>query len=256
MKKVITTIFAVVLLIFVSCNKSSNPVSNNTNQNSAAVYYPGNTGSSFNYSVQIDSLGGQSSQGERTVSFTGSTTIDNTSYFIQSNSTVLPVSTTNTNSYFRRTDGGVFFFVDTTGLYSYLGSYTAVIDKELDILSGSLDNNVSWKVFKLNVLSFSIIDLTAYYKGSEGITLNLNSGQVNKSAEKINYIFTLIIPDIGGPIPPKTSSFEATCWFVKDLGLVKSQGNLTIINAISGYKIDFADTTKTILQNLTSYEIK
>ena len=266
MKKVNVIIFAVVLLLFVSCNKSSNPVNNNSNQNSAAVYYPGNTGSNYNYSVQIDSLGGQSSQGERTVSFAGSTTIDNTSYFIQSNSTVLPNSTTNTNSYFRRTDGGVFFYIDTTGLYRFIpaslaASLTVEADKELGVLTSNLDVNNPWKAYKLNVkygslFSLSIIDLTAYYQGTEDLTLNLQSGQVNETAEKINYVFTLSIPDTTDFNQSNTSTFESTAWFVKDIGLVKCQGNLTVANAISGYDIDFDDTTKTIIQNLTSYEIK
>jgi hypothetical protein len=86
--------------------------------------------------------------------------------------------------------------------------------------------------------------------------LSLQSGQVNETAEKINYVLTLSIPDPNDLTKVNVSTFESTAWFVKDIGLVKCQGNLTVVNAISGYDIDFADTTKTILQNLTSYQIK
>ena len=266
MKKFVLIIILIsALLFYFSCNKSSNPVNNNTNQTSAAAYYPGNEGSNFDYSIQVDSLG-QNTQGERKVAFTGTTAIENTTYFIQSNSNILPASTTNTNTYFRRTDGGVFFFIDTTGLYRFIpaslaGSLTIEADKELGVLTSNLNVNNSWKAYKLNVkfgslFNISVIDLTAYYQGTEDLTLNIQSGQVNESAEKINYVFTLSIPDTTDFTKLNTSTFESTAWFVKDLGLVKCQGNLTVVNAISGYGIDFDDTIKTIVQNLKSYTLK
>jgi hypothetical protein len=252
-------------LCFLSCSKSSNPVSDNSNQNNAAQYYPGNTGSKFNYAVQVDSLGG-TSQGERIVSFNGSININNTDYFIQANSTILANITANTNSYFRRTSGGIYFFVDTTGLYKFFPDslrslLTAEVDKEMSVFSSSLDSNIPWKVYKMNVkygnlYTFNIIDLTATYLGSEELTLGLNTGQVNKSSEKIKYVLTLSIPNLSDLSQSTISKFEAVSWFAKDLGLVKNQGNLTVVNAISGYDIDFDDTTKTILQNITAYDIK
>ena len=265
-KSIMFIVCLVVPFFYLSCSKDSNPVDDNSNQNSAALFYPGEVGSNFNYAIQVDSVGSQSISGVRLVSFTGSTKIENTDYYIQTNATTLSGITTNTNSHFRRTVGGVYYFVDTTGLYQFFpdslsGLLTAIVDKELGILTSNLDVNNPWKVYKMNVkygnlFTFNIIDLTAYYQGSEEITLNLQFGQVQKSAEKIKYLLTLSIPNLNDPAKSTLSHFESFSWFIKDVGLVKNQGNLTVVNAISGYDIDFDDTTKTIVQNLTSYEIK
>jgi hypothetical protein len=254
-KRILILITLIVSLYYVACSKSSNPVSDNSNQNSAVKYFPGEVGSNFNYVIQVDSSGGLL-QGERIVSFTGSTTKDNTTYYIQSNKTTLSGMETNTLSYFRRTIGGVYYFVDTTGLYKFIGSFTANPDKELGILTNNLTTNATWTVYKMNVSIFSVINLTATYEGSEDLVLNLHSGQVTKTADKIKYSLTLNIPALTDTSKPVLSKFDASFWFVKDIGLVKNQGNLTVVNAICGYDIDFGDTTKTIVQDLSSYEIK
>jgi hypothetical protein len=255
-KSIIILITSLLSLYFSACSKSSNPVSDNSNQNSAATYFPGEVGSNFNYEIQVDSSGGNSRFGERLVTFTGTTTKENINYYIQSNNTTLSGVETSTISYFRRTIGGIYYFVDTTGLYRFIGNFVAYPDKELGILTNNLSNNATWTVYKMNVSVFSIINLTATYQGSEDLVLNLKSGQVSKTADKIKYSLTLTIPALTDSAKAVNSKFDASFWFVKDIGLVKNQGNLTVVNAICGYDIDFSDTTKTIVQNLTSYEIK
>jgi len=263
MKKIIPLlVFAVV---FYSCSKDENTVSNDVNQVKAQSYYPGNVGTSYNYSVSFVDGNGQTKQGARNVKFTGQTSLGSTSYFVQSNVMHFNVDTTKSTTYFRKTDSGVFFFVDTTGLSSFFPDslrsiLTVEIDKEENIFNSTLDKNYPWKVYKLNVkysnITFSIVDVTASYMGSEEVALNLATGSVTKTAEKVKYTLTLSIPDITGSGSSKAGKFTAYGWFVKDVGVVKWDGNVTVLNAVSGNSIDFDDTTNNMTQSVTSYDLK
>ncbi len=262
-KKIIPLLL--IAILFYSCSKDSNPANSNANQVQASLYYPGGVGSNFYYNVVLIRPVGPTYDGARKVSFTGQTQLGNTTYFVQSNTMFISSDTTKSNSYFRKTDAGVYFFVDTTGLYTFFPDslrsiLTVEIDKEQNIFNSTLDENYPWKVYKLNVkysnITFSIIDLTANYVGSEEIALNLSTGTVNKTAEKVKYSLTLNIPDITGTGNAKTGKFTAYGWFVKDVGVVKWDGNVTVLNAISGNSIDFDDTLNTMTQTINSYELK
>ncbi|MGE5402509.1 MAG: hypothetical protein ACM3S2_19105 [Ignavibacteriales bacterium] len=251
---------------FYSCKKTSTSPETPQAQNTAARYYPGNAGSRFVYSY--DSTGGGAVTGlpTRTTVFMGNQNIGGVDYLKQVSVLKLgPDSVVNT-MFFRRTDTGVFFYVDTTGLSKFFpdsirSQLTLQIDKEIQAFSINLDASYPWPAYKMSIkygalLSFTIIDLTAYYQGSETLNLNLTTGQTAKKAEKIKYEFKLSIPDLSNPLTQKTRTFDAFVWYVQDVGMVKFQGNGTILGALSGNGIDFADTTRNISQNLVSYDIK
>ncbi|MCX6151894.1 MAG: hypothetical protein NTX22_15320 [Ignavibacteriales bacterium] len=252
---------------FISCSKKSNPADTNlNNQDSALQYYPGNGGSKFNYAVETVTQAGISFMGSRMVSFTGLQKVNNTEYFVQLNSTKLRLDTVKTNAFFRRTNAGVYFFLDTTGVYKYYqatpGSSASMdFDRELIVYSRYLDQSASWKVYKIglnftDLASYNIIDLIANYLVREDISLNLTSGQVTMSAEKIKYTLNLRIPDKNDPGKFSFSSFAAFMWFVKDIGIVKLQGNMAVIEVLTGSSTNLSDTSQTMTQNLISYEIK
>ncbi|RJP68380.1 MAG: hypothetical protein C4539_08815 [Ignavibacteriales bacterium] len=266
MKKIKLLIaLSVFAFMFSSCSKDEGTASDNANQVQAQKYYPGAVGTSYNYNVTFVNGGGQSKQGLRYVRFTNQTQLGSTTYFVQSNRMIFSDDSTVSTSYFRKTDGGVYFFVDTTGLSNFIPDslrsvLTVEIDKEQNIFNSTLDKNYPWKVYKMNVkysnITFSIIDVTASYLGSEDVVLGLNTGNVTKTAEKVKYLLTLSIPDITGTGSSKSGKFTAYGWYVKDLGVVKWDGNVTVLNAVSGNSIDFDDTTNTMTQVISSYDIK
>ncbi|MCU7494288.1 MAG: hypothetical protein HF314_18475 [Ignavibacteria bacterium] len=247
-----------------SCKNNSTEPAAPENKVTAVNYYPGNVGSRFIYSVDTTGAGG--AIGTRTSVFSGTRTIAGTEYISQVSTIKTGLDSVVNTMYFRRSGTGVFFFIDTTGLYKFFpnslkSQLTLQIDNELQAFNLNLDKNSPWPAFSMNVKygslpTFNIIDLTAYYEGSENLTLNLASGQETKQAEKIRYVFKLSIPDLNNPANPSQKTFTADTWFVKDIGVVKFQGNGTILGVLSGNGIDFADTTKTVSQNLTSYTIK
>ncbi|MCU7490065.1 MAG: hypothetical protein HF300_07655 [Ignavibacteria bacterium] len=250
--------------LFYSCKKSSTEPTAPEGVTTAKNYYPGGVGSRFVYSVDTTGAGGALST--RTSVFTGTKTINGTEYISQVSSVKIGPDSVKSTMYFRRSDVGVYFYIDTTGLSKFFpdsikSQLTLQIDNELRAFNYPLDKSLPWSAFRMNVkygslITLNIIDLTANYQGSESLTLNLSTGQKTLDAEKIRYDFILTIPDLNNPLNPSKRTFNADAWFVKDIGVVRFQGNGTILGALSGGGINFADTTKTVSQNLTSYDIK
>lgn len=252
--------------MFYSCKKSDTGPTNPQTEVTAVNYYPGGTGSRFVYNVDTSGATPGAALGTRTSVYTGTKSINGTEYLSQVSTVKIGKDSVVNTMYFRRTNTGVFFYIDTTGLARFFpdsirSQLTLQIDNELQAFFLNLDKNTPWPAFKMNVkygqlITFNIINVTANYLGSENVTLNLNSGQQTKQAERIRYDFKLTIPDLRNPINPYQRTFSADAWFVRDVGIVRFQGNGTILGALSGNGIDFADTTKTVSQNLTSFDIK
>ena len=167
--------------------------------------------------------------------------------------------TTASLSYFREDNNGVSFLLDTTGLVAstpaiipYLQYLT--LDSEMKLLTFPISDNSNWSVFGMTInatgFSFSPVVVTTAYDGKETLTLNLSSGNVD--VETVRLKFTLKVQT--DPLNPP-QSFVAYCWLAKDIGLVKWDGNGAIVGAFTGNGIDFADTTSTVIMNVTDYNI-
>lgn len=246
-------------LILQACKKDdSNPASNQPTL-TAQRYYPGNVGSRFSYA-------NAQGNGIRNLTFTGTANINGTEYITQKSISFVGLDSVSATTNFRRTDNAVYFYVDTTGLMKFFPDslrplLTFNIDKEIIAFSTNLDQTKPWSAYRMDVkiaqlANVNIIDLTANYLGDENVTLNLTSGQVTKSAKKIRYDFKLSVPNLNNLSSPNTRTFNATAWFAEDIGIVKLEGNQSILGALGGGNINLADTTKTITQNITAYDIK
>ena len=190
-----------------------------------ASYYPAGDGTSYIYNVDRTDSNGTQNSGERTTHYQGTQLIESTTYQVQIDSINISGITTTNLSYFRKSETGVFFFLDTTGLAAstpelipYL-QYLS-IDSEMRLLLLPIDDNSNWSVFKLTIngagFSFSPVEVTTAYDGKETLTLNLNSGNVD--VETIRLKFTLKVQS--DPLNPP-QSFIAYCWLAKNIGLVK-----------------------------------
>lgn len=243
--------------IFISSCKKDDSGNNPAGQNvTADKFYPGGTGSKFSYSDNQAS-------GIRIMTFTNPRTFGSTSYMGQQNISYVGLDTVSTLSYFRRSESGVYFYVDTTGLMSYfpdtLRSVLALkVDNEINVFTTATDKD--WTAFKMDMvygpIVLNIMTVTASYKGNENVQLQLKSGQTTKPARNIEYTFKLTIPNLQNIQNPYISTFKANVWWAQDIGIVKVQGNGAVIGAINGTSIDLADTTRTINQSLTDYSLK
>jgi hypothetical protein len=244
-----------------SCKKeSSSAESPGTGTDVAdASYYPTGDGTSYKYSVARTDSDGTQSNGERTTRYEGTQLIANTAYQVQVDSVNISGTTTASLSYFRKSETGVFFFLDTTGLAAstpelipYLQYLT--IDSEMRLLLLPVEDNSNWSVFKMSInapgFSFSPVEVATAYDGKETLTLSLNSGNVD--IETVRLKFNLKYQSD----PLKSSqNFVAYGWLAKDIGFVKWEGSGIIIGAFTGSGINFADTSSVVIMNISDYNI-
>jgi archaellum component FlaG (FlaF/FlaG flagellin family) len=104
----------------------------------------------------------------------------------------------------------------------------------------------------LNVqgFTFSPVELNASLAGKEDLTLNLIRGNEDVEAVKIRFRLSIRTSPLSASV-----NYEAFAWLAKNIGVVKWQGNGTIINVFTGGGIVFADTSSTVTQNLVEYDV-
>ena len=246
------------LLINACKNNSTNPPSvNNTD------YFPNGDGSTYTFAIEKTDSNGTQTGGTRSSEFSGNAVKNETTYQVQIDSLNISGVSGISLSFFRKTNDGVFYFLDTTGLASFipdsLRSYISV-DNEMRELLFPLVANSSWPVFKLNlhysIINLTLIEVSAAYDGMESVILHLSSGDVSKNAIKVKFTLSLNIPDPNNPLHTISTSYSAFGWFADGIGAVKWQGSGAILNAFSGGGIDLTDTTSVITQSLISYNVK
>ena len=257
---VITGLFLSALLFNACKSNSTSPQTNTTSGN----YFPNSDGTYYKYSVvRTDSTGAQES-GTRSTTYSGTTLYGSTTYQNEIDTISFGNLTTTSTTLFVKNSNGVYFAIDTTGLSATipdsLKQYIQ-LDAQITAFQFPFQDGGSWPVFSLSLklgnLTFNLVKVMAYYKGTEQLPLNLSSGTVTKTAAKIQYILTLSIPNLSNPFaPPTTSNFTAYAWLVDNVGVAQMQGNGTILDAFSGGGINFSDTTSTVTQSLINYNIK
>lgn len=262
--KMILTISVILSLVFLSaCSEDNNPTGDGNGGTSDTTYFPSSNGNYYKYEVtRTDSTGSQSN-GTRSSTFMGTQVFGGTTYKIKIDSTMFSGLSTSSNSYFRTTGSGVYFFLDTTGLSETIPDSLLQylqLDAEMIAYSFPFESGKTWPVFKMNlnylgIITITIVDVTAYYEGTENVTLNLNSGAVQREAAKVRYVLKLTVPDPNNPFQTYSSEFTARSWLVSGIGVVKWEGNGTVLNAFAGGGIDFDDTTSVVTQNLIDYSV-
>lgn len=258
-KLIVFLLPVVVVFVYISCKSTSTDPELPTDTRN---YFPTKNGTMYKFSVtQTDTLGNPSS-GVRVSLINGEIHLNDKDYQVQLDSTFFSSSTAVSNLYFRKSVlnsiSTILIAVDTTGLHEsippeYL-QYLA-IDEEILAYSFPLSDGRNWLCFKLslnipNFGEFIPAMLNAYFTGMENIELQLNTGTITHSAAKIRMELTVrrdlsAVPQI----------LTANVWLVENIGIVKWDGNLTIVNSFTGGGIDFDDSTRVTTQSLTEYYI-
>lgn len=263
--KAILTITLMASAFFLGACKSNNSTEPSTGTTGGSAYYPNTEGNFYKYSVERQDSTAPAKSGTRTSRYNGTSTIAGVTYQNQIDTVKFSDTTYTYTSLFQKNESGVNYFVDTTGLYEVIpDSLLAFLqyDASLNFLSFPLQDGKSWQVFNMglklgNLPLIKLLDVTAYDEGTENVSLNLNGSNVTESAVKIRYDLNLTVPDPTNFLAaPSTGSFSANAWVVENIGVIKWQGNGTLLNAFTGGGIHFADTTSTVTQTLTSYSAK
>ncbi len=241
-------------LLINACNKNNStnpPVQNNTG------YFPNGDGTTYTYSIAKSDSNGTQNTGTRSTEYSGTEVKNGTTYQVQIDSINISGISSISLSYFRKTNDSLYYFLDTTGLSASIPDSlrnSISLDAEMKLLSFPVDVNKTWSVFKLSIkyliFTLPVLTVDGSYDGTENITLNLNSGDVNKDAVRLKYTLSIIVP--GAP----TTEYNASAWLVDGIGIVKWQGNAAILDVFAGGGIDLSDTTSVITQSLISYDVK
>jgi hypothetical protein len=266
MKSIISSLLVLIIisLVITSCKKSDTSVnSGNTNVDNSN-YFPANIGNYYKYNFErTDSAGIQTTGVTDTRYQSSSEPAGNgVTYDIkQIDSVTSNGSTIVFSSFFRKSDIGTYYFLDTAGFSENLPpefiTYLPYlkIDQEMLLITSSLQDGDTWPVFKINLeqgaIALTVVDLKASYLGKENISLNLLSGSVTRPAVKIQYDFSLI-----NPLTQAKQTVTAYGWFVADVGVVQWQGNALLLDVFTRGEINFADSTSTGSENLVDYNLK
>jgi hypothetical protein len=252
-----TNIIILIILVTVACIFNSCKSDSSTESSGELVadetYFPAGEGTSYKYNVnRVDAENNQST-GTRSSVYSGTMGI----YQIQIDSLIFPELTTVDSAFFRKTGTGIFFFLDTTGLYtsipdSLLPSLT--FDEEMRSFLFPMYDQSNWPVFKMALtvqgFTFYPVEVNASYAGKENLSLNLIDGTENVDAVKVMFRLSIKTNPLGS-----AANYDAFAWLAKDKGIVKWQGCGTIVNAFTGGGIVFDDTTSTVSQDIIEYNI-
>jgi len=249
----------IIIYAFSSCKDSGTTDSPQEEIEADGTYYPAGDGTRYKYEITKDSSGSQYT-GTRSSVYSGTENQAGVLYQVQIDSVIISGLTSVNLSYFRKTDSGVFFYLDTTGFSTSVEDIDTLIqyltlDTEMRLLFFPLSVNSSWTVFKVNlnyqnIINFNPLEVTASYDSRETLTLNLVSGSVNVETVKLKLTLKFGLNPFEVP-----RSFDAYVWIARDIGIVKWEGSGTVIGAFAGNGVDFDDTTSVVVMNIIDYDI-
>jgi len=247
-------------LIFSACKDDDTTV--NPPEGDTQNYFPGSVGTYYRFVLETEDSSGNQVSGERSVRYTGTSAFNGINYIQQTDSIFVgPVSPPSV-SYFRKGSDGLYYYLDTTGLGETIPDSLLqyiTFSGELKAFGFPFQEGASWTVFKMTLtylLTLDIVDVSGSVIGKENVVLNLLSGQVTKEALKVRFVMTLKVPDPQNPFSPMIQTFESFSWVVKDIGVVKWEGDAVINGVFAGSGIDFGDSTIAASQSLIDYDVK
>jgi hypothetical protein len=219
-------------------------------------YYPGDIGSTFKYTVtEKDSAGNLLQSGTRNIIYSGTYLYNGINYTTQDDSLDFGSQSNVATYLYRKTDTGVFYAVDTSQIAQLipdsLKEYVSLRD-EMQLLFYPLTSGSSWSLYRITAevqpgIEIKILDIVASFNGTEQIDVNLTSGTVNVTAQRVKYTIELY-SEIGSP--PET--YTALMWYTADTGLIRFEGNQFIVN-IGGGGITFEPSSNILTQELIEY---
>lgn len=246
--------FSFLLLLLICCNDTSTePLQQNYLDN-----FPVGIGSSYKYSVtEKDSNGNIVQSGTRNIFFSGSTIYNGINYTTQTDSLDFESQSSVSSYLVRKSETGIFYAVDTSQVSQLIPDTLkqyVTLRNEMQLLFYPLTTGSSWSLYRITAeiqsgVEIKILDVISSFDKAEQVDLNLISGIINVTAQKVKYTLELF-SGIGSP--PQT--YSAFMWYVEDIGLIKFEGNQFIVNIGEG-GISFEPSSNILTQELIDYSI-
>lgn len=254
--KIYLKIFFIAFLSLLILNGCDEEAPNEPPAQDFPDYYPGGIGSVLKYSVtETDSVGNTVQNGTRNIFYSGTTDFRGREYITQEDSLDFGIQSSVNTFLFRKSETGVFYAVDTAQISllipDTLKQYVTLRD-EMQLLFYPLTSGSSWSLYRVTAdvqpgISVRILDIIATFGAAEQLDLNLNSEIISLNAQKIKYELEVFEDVSSEPL-----RYTAFMWFVKDIGLVKFQGNQFILD-FSGGVISIDITENILSQELTEF---
>jgi hypothetical protein len=250
----LSSFFLAGLLFVYSCTEENS--TNPTGDENLPVYFPSSEGTFYKYEIIQTDTNGVISTGIRNVDYLEDTLINNTRYKLQIDSIQINLQLSVSSSYFRTTETGVFYFVDTTGFTNTLPELfqsSVELQDEMRAYLFPLSEGTFWPVYRISIelnesLSFNIVNITGKYISDETLILD---GIQTVNTKKVEIDFKLQTGAADSVI-----TFNANTWLAEDIGIVKMEGNAVVLSLFSGGELDLSDTSITETQNLIYYDVK
>ena len=248
MNKILFLVILSVISFFIISCKSNTSEPSQTSQppfpSPSDDFFPNKNETSYKFMIHVSDSSGILFSGSRTINYNGEIILDSTTYQIEKDSFELDRSNFISESFFRKSGSGVFYFADTSGLElvipDSLKQYLKV-DKELRLLFIPLSINQNWAVYKINFnYSGFAFDVINFYAGVFSIdTLSLDFNNIVQTKESLKIKFDLVVQ-----LSPTSPSirYEAFGWVVKDIGFAKWDGDAEVFNFLLNENIFPSET--------------
>lgn len=253
MKKKLLALIISVILLGTACKESTTEPPPNV---TSSDYFPSSDGNYYYYNILAGDSSGLVQSGTRKGYFSGDTTLLQTPYQIKVDTFQINGVQSVSNSFFRKSNNGVFYYVDidTNGFNAIIpDSLRGAIsfDQEYRMLYQPFELFQTWPVYKItgNYLSFQIDILTIDAKvlSKHTIDLTLNNTIMTKEVFIIRYTAKLTT-DLNQP--PIT--FSANGRIAEGIGFIIWEGDPEIINFFAGSNVYLPDTY--VFEELYSYK--
>lgn len=218
-------------------------------------FFPNVIGSWYSYSTQISDSSGLILTGSRSQYFNNQVILEGTTYQSETDTFTLDRSSEISQSYFRKSESGVFYYTDTAGIWftvpDSLKQYLN-FDREYRLLFIPLSINQNWPVYRVefnyNGFRFYIINSYADIISKDTLNLNLNSLNLKVVSYKIKFTLKMQLSPSSQPI-----IYEADGWTVNNIGFVKWEGDSEIFNFI--FRTNIFPSESTVKMDITNYNI-
>jgi hypothetical protein len=247
-----------IILIFIifaayACKESTTEPTPNE---ASADYFPNSDANYYFFNISARDSSGLVQSGTRKIYYKGDTTLLQTPYQIKIDTFQLSNIQTVTQSYFRKSSTGVFYYAqfDTSGFSALIpDSLQGAIsfDSEYRLLYQPLELNQLWPVYKIsaNYLSFSfdILAVDAKVISKNTVDFAFNNSTITKEVFTILYTIKLITDLNQQPI-----TFSANGEIAEGIGFVKWEGDSEVINFLAGINIYLPG--KYVIEELYGYK--
>ncbi len=245
------------LLFVYSCTEENS--TNPSDDENPPVYFPDSEGTFYKYEIIETDTNGVISTGIRNVVYLEDTLINGTIYKLQIDSIQTNLQLSVSSSYFRTTETGVFYFVDTTGFTNTLPDSlqsSVELQDEMRAYLFPLSGGTFWPVYRISIelnefIIFNLVDITGKFISDETLILELSDGTQTVNTKKVEIIFKLQTGAADFVI-----TFNANTWLTEDIGIVKMEGSAVVLSLFGGGGLDLSDTSITLTQNLIDYDVK